>query len=72
MQPEHLQDGCGERRRITFVTEHDPLYVEAGRFWNPRGAVRMQSPLEMIPFDDDRSGDFPVATPLELGADVDE
>jgi hypothetical protein len=67
-----LQDGCGKRRGIAFFTQHDPLYVGAGRFWDPGSTVRMKSPLEVIALDNDGGGDFPIATPLKLGSDVDE
>jgi hypothetical protein len=32
----------------------------------------MKSPLDVITLDNDGAGDFPIATPLKLGSDVDE
>ncbi|HTG16307.1 MAG TPA: hypothetical protein VK747_13740, partial [Blastocatellia bacterium] len=61
-----------KRGGIAFVTQHDPLYVGAGRFWDPGGTVRMESPLEVIALDNDGAGDLPIAPPLKLGPDVDE
>jgi len=72
MQPDRLQGARSERGRVTFITEHDPLHVEAGRLGDPSRTLGMKSPLEVIPLDDDRCRDFSVATPLELGSNVDE
>jgi hypothetical protein len=57
---------------MAFVTQHDPLHVRAGRFWDPSGTLRMKSPLEVIALDNDGTGDFPIAPPLKLGSDVNE
>ncbi len=71
-QPKRLQNGCGKQGSIAFFTKYDPLDVGADRFWDPAIAVWMKSPLEMIALDNDGSGDFPVATSLKLGSDVDQ
>ena len=71
-QSKRLQDGGGKRGGIAFFAEHDPLHVGAGRFRDSGVAVRMKSPLEMIALDNNRSGNFPIATSLKLGPDIDK
>ena len=71
-QSKRLKGGRGKRGGIAFVTQNDPLYVGTGRFGDSGVTVRMKSPLEVIALDNEGRRDFPIATPLKLGSDIDE
>jgi hypothetical protein len=71
MQTDQLERGGGKRGGIAFVTDHVPVWVDVRGLGDASWTLGVKPPLEVVPLDDNRVGDFAIAAPLKLGADVD-
>ena len=72
VQAEASQAGCGQRGGVSLVAEDDPLDVVVEGLGDAGCTGRVQPPFQVNAFDDDRAGDVPVGSALELRPGVDE
>jgi hypothetical protein len=71
-QSDQTKGGGGERRRVTFVTDHDPVNVDIHRLSNPARTRRVQAPLQMVSLDNHCTRNLAIRPPLKLWPDIDQ
>lgn len=67
-----MQCRRGQAGRVPLHAEHDHPMVMPGHPGQPRVAGRIETPLEVVPLDDHRTGDLAMLGPLPGGTDIDE
>ena len=72
VQPEVLQAGGGEARRVALGAHHDHLDVVVDGLGDAGVAGRVEAPLELVALDDQGAGDLALRAALPLGPGVDE